>query len=220
MDVRRDVLLIFKEAVNNAARHSGCSRAEIDLRVAGSRLVLTLGDNGVGFDTSLQSDGDGLSSMQRRAGRLRRPPPDCIGQGFRNQNHARHAHLIHRHFFIAANSPYVNAQVATRSFRATLRQAQASTNMNIVDGDPGPGGPIRVVIIEDLREVREGLAMLINGTSGFQCASAYRTMEDALKGIEASRPDVILTDIGLPGWTGSKARAFFTSAFPGFPFWR
>jgi ligand-binding sensor domain-containing protein/two-component sensor histidine kinase len=71
MDVRRDVLLIFKEAVNNAARHSGCSRAEIDLRVAGSRLVLTLADNGVGFDTSLQSDGQGLTSMQRRAGRLR-----------------------------------------------------------------------------------------------------------------------------------------------------
>ena len=54
MDVRRDLLLIFKEAVNNAARHSGCSRAEIDLRVAGSRLVLTLSDNGVGFDTSLR----------------------------------------------------------------------------------------------------------------------------------------------------------------------
>ena len=71
MDVRRDVLLIFKEAVNNAARHSGCSRAEIDLRVAGSRLVLTLTDNGVGFDTSLQSEGQGLTSMQRRAGRLR-----------------------------------------------------------------------------------------------------------------------------------------------------
>ena len=71
MDVRRDVLLIFKEAVNNAARHSGCSRAEIDLRVADARLVLTLRDNGVGFDPSLQNDGQGLTSMQRRAGRLR-----------------------------------------------------------------------------------------------------------------------------------------------------
>ena len=33
MDVRRDLLLIFKEAVNNAARHSGCSR--VDDRSAG-----------------------------------------------------------------------------------------------------------------------------------------------------------------------------------------
>ena len=63
--------------------------------------------------------------------------------------------------------------------------------MTITDGDPsgrpGPGRdiPVRVVIIEDLREVREGLAMLIDGTRGFQCAGAYRTMEDALKGSRA-----------------------------------
>ena len=43
VDVRRDLLLIFKEAVNNAARHSRCSRVEIDLRVEGSRLVLVAG---------------------------------------------------------------------------------------------------------------------------------------------------------------------------------
>ena len=42
MDVRRDLLLIFKEAVNNAARHSQCSRVDIDLRVDGSRLVLAV----------------------------------------------------------------------------------------------------------------------------------------------------------------------------------
>ena len=48
--------------------------------------------------------------------------------------------------------------------------------------------PVRVVIIEDLREVREGLAMLINGTNGFQCAGSYRTMEDALKGSRAASP--------------------------------
>ena len=46
-----------------------------------------------------------------------------------------------------------------------------------------PDVPIRVVIIEDLREVRDGLAMLINGTSGFHCAGSYRTMEDALEGM-------------------------------------
>ena len=59
--------------------------------------------------------------------------------------------------------------------------------------------PVRVVIIEDVREVREGLTMLIDGTGGFQCAANFRTMEDALGGISGTRPDVILTDIGLPG---------------------
>jgi len=70
VDVRRDLLLIFKEAVNNAARHSGCSRVNIDFRVEGSCLVLTLADDGKGFDTSIEREGQGLASMHRRARRL------------------------------------------------------------------------------------------------------------------------------------------------------
>ena len=47
-----------------------------------------------------------------------------------------------------------------------------------------PEVPVRVVIIEDLLEVREGLAVLINGTNGFECTGRFRTMEDALAGID------------------------------------
>jgi signal transduction histidine kinase len=67
VDVRRDVFLIFKEAVNNAARHSGCSRAAIDFHAAGSALELRVADDGVGFDPEDQSEGHGLMSMRRRA---------------------------------------------------------------------------------------------------------------------------------------------------------
>lgn len=78
-------------------------------------------------------------------------------------------------------------------------------------------GSIRVVIVEDLREVREGLTMLINGTSGFVCAASYRTMEDALDGLAGSRPDVILTDIGLPGMNGVEGTRILCERFPGLP---
>ena len=67
VDVRRDLLLIFKEAVNNAARHSRCSLVEIELRIEASRLVLAIIDNGIGFDSRSAADGQGLGSMQRRA---------------------------------------------------------------------------------------------------------------------------------------------------------
>jgi|SRR5437867_3026305 len=62
--------------------------------------------------------------------------------------------------------------------------------------------PIRTSIIEDQREVREGLMTLINSAPGFQCVSTFRTMEEALERIDANLPDVILTDIGLPGMSG------------------
>ena len=65
--VRRDVLLIFKEAVNNAARHSSCSQVEINFSVENSKLLLQIKDNGAGFTADPEVDGQGLRSMSRRA---------------------------------------------------------------------------------------------------------------------------------------------------------
>lgn len=65
--VRRDVLLIFKEAVNNAARHSDCTKVEIDFRLNNAMLFLRIEDNGEGFETGSENDGQGLRSMTRRA---------------------------------------------------------------------------------------------------------------------------------------------------------
>jgi signal transduction histidine kinase len=70
VDVRHDVLLFFKEAVTNVARHSQCTNVAIDLAVDRSRLTLTVADNGVGFDTTIDFDGQGLRGLRRRAARL------------------------------------------------------------------------------------------------------------------------------------------------------
>jgi two-component sensor histidine kinase/streptogramin lyase len=66
-DFRRQVFLIFKEAVHNAARHSMCSNAEIEVLMERSGLTLSVRDDGAGFDTSGVSEGQGLASMRRRA---------------------------------------------------------------------------------------------------------------------------------------------------------
>ena len=66
-DERRETYLVFKESVNNAIKHSGCTSVESDLAVDDGWLVLRVHDDGHGFDTDAGSDGHGLASMQARA---------------------------------------------------------------------------------------------------------------------------------------------------------
>ena len=61
---------------------------------------------------------------------------------------------------------------------------------------------ITVSIVEDDKEIRESLAILLNGSPGFECIGKYESCEDAIVGIEAELPDVILMDISLPGMSG------------------
>jgi PAS domain S-box-containing protein len=66
-NLRRELFLIFKEAVNNIVRHSGCTEARIEMVIQGGWLRLTLCDNGHGFETAGASNGHGLVSMRGRA---------------------------------------------------------------------------------------------------------------------------------------------------------
>ena len=76
---------------------------------------------------------------------------------------------------------------------------------------------LNVVLIEDQREVREGLAVLINGSPGFCCLASFRSMEDALRALENQLPDVVLTDIGLPGMSGIEGIRILKERYPNMP---
>jgi DNA-binding NarL/FixJ family response regulator len=76
---------------------------------------------------------------------------------------------------------------------------------------------VAVAIVEDERDVREGLAALIHGTPGFRCTSRFRTMEEAIRAIAREPPDVVLTDILLPGMSGIEGISFLRDRFPELP---
>jgi len=73
---------------------------------------------------------------------------------------------------------------------------------------------INVAIIEDRRELREGLAVLINGTDGFVCRGKFGSMEEGLRRVGAENPDVVLCDIGLPGMDGIEGIKILKEKFP------
>jgi DNA-binding NarL/FixJ family response regulator len=74
--------------------------------------------------------------------------------------------------------------------------------------------PIKVAIIEDQRNIRECLSFLVNGTDGFLCTGSYRSMEEAIERIGSMMPDVVLSDIGLPGMDGIKGVRLLKERYP------
>src|ERR1700761_2759045 len=71
---------------------------------------------------------------------------------------------------------------------------------------------IRVSIVEDIREIRDGMRFIVNQTPGYSCISAYSNAEDAYVGLVKEAPDLCIMDIALPGQTGIECIAKLKAA--------
>src|SRR6476661_9757121 len=77
------------------------------------------------------------------------------------------------------------------------------------------GADITVAIVEDERDIRECLCTLVNGTDGYKCTGSYRSMEEAIEHLPRHLPDVVLSDIGLPGMSGIEGVRILKRRYPG-----
>src|SRR5213595_3248229 len=73
---------------------------------------------------------------------------------------------------------------------------------------------IKVAIVEDQHDIREGLASLIKFTDGYQCTGSFRSMEEALEKIRFELPNIMLVDIGLPGMSGIEGIRLLKEKYP------
>ena len=67
MDIRQNLYLIFKEAINNSIKHSNCNKISLETGLRGSVLEMTLKDDGIGIKDINNQNGNGLKNMQARA---------------------------------------------------------------------------------------------------------------------------------------------------------
>ena len=73
---------------------------------------------------------------------------------------------------------------------------------------------IKVGIVEDENQIRQGISLLINGSEGFVCENTFDTAEAAIKNIPALNLDVVLMDIHLPGRSGIDCVSILKSHCP------
>lgn len=74
-EIRKNILLIAKEAMNNIAKYSGASKATVSLKKINTVFQLVISDNGKGFDKAMLSQGNGLNNIKSRCALLK---GDCI----------------------------------------------------------------------------------------------------------------------------------------------
>jgi signal transduction histidine kinase len=70
-DTRHQLVLAFKETLNNIAKHAGARVVSLRIACEQNRLTITLADDGCGFDPqAVASSSNGLSNLQKRLGAL------------------------------------------------------------------------------------------------------------------------------------------------------
>jgi DNA-binding NarL/FixJ family response regulator len=73
---------------------------------------------------------------------------------------------------------------------------------------------IRVGIVEDEPEIREGLTLLIRANNDLEFGGAWQSMEEAIPAIQGDTPDVMLVDLQLPGMGGVEGIHFLKEKHP------
>ena len=67
---RKNIYLVFKEAINNAVKYSGTRKIDIIIHKLDKQLTLNIKDYGIGYNPETSGRGNGLSNMKNRAKEL------------------------------------------------------------------------------------------------------------------------------------------------------
>ncbi|MCW8824576.1 MAG: hypothetical protein OQK63_10815, partial [Ignavibacteriaceae bacterium] len=71
MEYKQNLLLTFKEAINNAIKHSSCKKIILEAFFKNDLIEIILKDDGVGFDSNRINYGNGIKNMKDRTKKLK-----------------------------------------------------------------------------------------------------------------------------------------------------
>ncbi len=71
LEVRKNIYLFCKEAINNAVKYSNAKQLSLSFSLKGDILKIIIEDDGIGYDADTIKKGNGLDNMQKRAKDIR-----------------------------------------------------------------------------------------------------------------------------------------------------
>ncbi len=184
---------IAREAVDNAAEHSGAGNIIISIRDRSEGLTLKVIDDGKGIPDDYDRDGMGIRLMKYRAW------------------------IIGASFSISKNEGggTVVASVLQEMAADVLPGPPEGANERYLpgDGEREEG----VLIVDDHPIVREGLSQIIERQDDLHVCGAARSSEEAIRLIVREKPSLVIMDISLEGASGMELIRAIKSRFVGLP---
>ena len=71
MEYKQNLLLMFKEAINNAIKHSSCKKIILEANFRNDQIEIILNDDGIGFNPDNINYGNGIRNIKERAKKLK-----------------------------------------------------------------------------------------------------------------------------------------------------
>lgn len=189
-----------RELLFNVVKHAQVQEAWVDVRGTAEQVEITVEDRGVGFDSAAaaatDADSFGLLNVRERI--------EWVGGTF--EVDAR---------------PGEGTSV---TFAVPLEREPVAAPSRQRDEPPGSTPPppsraadsrLRLMLVDDHRVVREGVARLLSKESDLEVVAEADTGDEALELARTHRPDVVVMDVNLPGTSGVEATRRLVAELPG-----
>jgi DNA-binding NarL/FixJ family response regulator len=194
---------IAQEALANARKHAQAHRIAVRLHYEAEAVILTVEDDGQGFDPSLgatasASGGFGLTSMRERAhvfgGTL--DVKSTPGRGTR----------------VTARLPYSARRSGRHPAAGPARPPGPAPDA--ASAPEGASGRIRVLIADDHVVARQGIRRMLEAHGDIVVVGEAADGQEAIEQVAHQKPDVVLLDLQMPRVDGTEALRRLRAAYP------
>ncbi len=208
-ELRSFVFQTARECLFNVVKHAKVSEAFVQLELKDGMVHLTIADHGQGCDSVAKGGGTGLGlfGIAQRVARL---------GGWSEMQSAPQQGCT-----VTLAVPK-NARTPARGTPLRSRGPEKDAGDTAADTDPTsatqtltlPEKIIRVVVVDDHKLVREGLARLLDEQPDVEMVGEAGDGVEALEVVRLMRPDVVMMDITMPRMDGVEATRQITSQWP------